>query len=206
MPRHFRDMLVRQTQRVPAMHGFNKDRRIFFLEFLDHAFAAAGITGDAMHRQRKIGRHQPRRHQWPRQRQKAGGPAAGIGHALGRRDGFVTVRRKLREAIGPAISHAVGGGSVNHPHTRIINQGHGFTRRVVRQAQDHQIGIVERLLARAGIFAVGIAEGDQRKLAAPRKPFADLKPRGACRAVYENPGRHAATFNRAVAKKIAGQP
>ena len=185
-------MLVGKTQRIAALHGFDKDRRILFLEFLDHAFAAAGIAGDAMHRQGKIGGHQPGPHQRPRQRQKTRGPAAGIGDPLAGGDAVVEMPApNSAKAIGPAFRDAMRGGGVDHPHVGIFDQRHRLARRVVGQAQDHQIGFVERTcLARASSLRSAVAAAPQvrdRARAASRsrisRPVVPAAPSMKIRAV-----------------------
>ena len=63
------------------------------------------------------------------------------------------------------------GGGVDHPHLAgRIDQRDGLARRIVGQAQEREVGFVERLAARRGILAPRVVEREQRELAAAGEP------------------------------------
>ena len=183
---HFRDVLVGQAQAINARHRLGIVGAVAVLEFRDHALAAAGIAGDAIGGEREIRRDETGAHQRPHDGQKAGGPAAGIAHPLRRGDALIAVRLQFGEAEVPALRHPVGGGGVDHPGGGIVDQGDGFARRLVRQAQDHQIGRVQRRLARGRHPCARHPTGRSAKARPGRQALADLQTRGAGRAVDED--------------------
>jgi hypothetical protein len=151
---HLGQMLVRQAEAIDARHRLRVTGRRRVLEFRDHAFAAAGIAGEAIHGDGELRRQKTGAYQRAHQRQKAGGPAARIAHPLGRCDAVIAIGFQFGEAVGPTRRHAMGAGGVDHPHIGIVDQRHGLLRRLVRQAQDHHIGVVERGFARRRILAI----------------------------------------------------
>ena len=177
---------MRQVQAIDARHRLAIIGRGLVFEFRNHAFAAAGIAGDAVYGDGEIRWHQTGAHQWPYDGQKAGRPAAGIAHPLGGRDAVIAVHFQFRETIGPARRDTMSTGGVDHPHSGIVDQGDGLLRRLIGQTQDHQVGIVQRGFACRRILAVGIGQGDQRKFAAARQTLADFQPGGAGGAVDED--------------------
>ena len=184
---HFRDVLVGDIERVGAVGG--RLRAAF--EIGDHAFAAAGIAGHRVHGQRPVGRDQPGAHQRPDQRQKAGGIAAGIGDPLRLRDRRELRRIEFGEPVGPAVRDPVRGRGVDHAGAIVVDQLDGFARSVVGQAQDDEIGVVQRRLARLGVLALCIVQRDDRDLRAIGQPFANFEAGGAGGAVDEDRNAHA---------------
>jgi hypothetical protein len=77
----------------------------------------------------------------------------------------------------------VRGRGVDDPHLAFrIDQRHRLTRRIVGQAQDSEVGVVERLAPGCGILAARLVERHQRKLGPSGKPIGDLesgRPGGA---------------------------
>ncbi len=137
--------------------------------------------------QPRIRRDQPRLHQRRDESKETCGIAAGVAdpdrmsHRLAPGD--------LGQTIGPAFGNAVGGGGVDHAGPRIADEGHGLPRGIVGQAQDHDIGVVERLGARARVLAPGLVKRDHAKACPSGQPLRDLEPRRARRAVDENAGQ-----------------
>ena len=146
-------MLVLQTQAVGAHSLMRIMGGVLVLELGDHALAAAGIARHRIDRQRKAGRDKALAHQWRDQGQKAGRIAAGIGHPGGMGHGVPLSRAQFCKPISPAGRGPVGGRGVDHPHLGAFDQGYRLARRVVRQAQDHHIRIVQRGLTRRGVLA-----------------------------------------------------
>jgi hypothetical protein len=64
-------------------------------------------------------------------------------------------------------------------------------RGIVGQAQDREIGLVERLAPRACVLAPRLVEHEQLELAPAGEPVGDLEPGRAGAAVDENRRGHA---------------
>jgi hypothetical protein len=77
-----------------------------------------------------------------------------------------------------------------------IDQRHRLARRVVGQAEDGEVGLVERLAPRGGVLAPGFVERDELKFAAAGEPVADFEPGGARGAVDEHGLRHGSGSSR----------
>ncbi len=84
----------------------------------------------------------------------------------------------------------MGGGGVDDAGAIVVDQRHALTRRIVGQAQDHEIGIVQRRAPRRGILAQIAVERDEIDLGAPGQPFADFQAGGAGSAVDEDRTPH----------------
>ena len=87
----------------------------------------------------------------------------------------------------------MGGRGVDDANCLIIDQGHGFPSGIVRQAQNHDVGAVQRFFAGANVLSVGIRQLPDGQLPASGQPLADFQPSGAGGAVYENFCTHLVT-------------
>ena len=176
---HLRHMLVTELQRIAAPGDV-----AVLLEARDQGLAAAGIAADGVAGVRPVRRQQPGAHQGRDEGDEAGRIAPGIGNAV--RIGDRAVPDHLGKAVDPAGRDPVRGRGVDHPHFAAgLDQGDGLACGIVRQAQDREIGRVERLGARGRILAPGLVEHDEIELGAPRQPFGDLEPGGAGGTVDE---------------------
>ncbi len=106
--------------------------------------------------------------------------AAGVGYTLGRLDqvalgACVVVGRHFGEAVGPAVSDAVGGRGVDDAGVGILDQGDGFAGGVVRQAKDDGVGGIEGGSAGVQVLALVIGQAQQLDVAARRQALADLQ-------------------------------
>src|SRR5690606_39135814 len=63
-------------------------------------------------------------------------------------------------------------------------------RSIIRQAEDHDVGFIERLFPRSGILAPVIAQRNEAEIIATIKPRTDFEPRCPRFAVDENLGGH----------------
>ena len=79
---------------------------------------------------------------------------------------------------------------IDHAHIGVVDQGNGFARRIVRQAQNHQIRGVQRGLAGRRILALRVAELKEFQIGTAGQPLANLKPGRARRAIYEDFRHH----------------
>ena len=148
-------MLVLEAEAVDY-----EQRRRAGLVGLDHRFAAARITRHGIDGDRGVGWHEAGCHQGPQKCDAARGIAAGIGDALGRRNG-----RRLRgvhfgKTEDPAVAHAMGARGVEDTRGRrsqIIGQGYGVFRSVVGQAQHDDVHLFHEGLTGGWVLAlVGI--------------------------------------------------
>jgi len=73
---------------------------------------------------------------------------------------------ELGKAIGPVGVDTVRSRCVDHAGAIICDHRHRFLRRIVGQAKDDEIGIVQCLTPCCGILALVIGQDDLRKFAA----------------------------------------
>ncbi len=156
---------------------------------LDHAAPAAGIAADGVDRDRIIGRDDAGFDQRLDQGDAAGRIAAGIGDAPGAANGGLLPFRHLGEPIDPAGCHAVGGAGIDDLRTlgaHRVDHRHGLARRVVRQAEHHQVGRFQHLALGDRVLAALGRDRAQRDTGQPRQALADAEAGGAGFAVDED--------------------
>jgi uncharacterized protein (DUF305 family) len=73
----------------------------------------------------------------------------------------------------------VRGGGINDAHLASLRQVHRLARGIVVQAQDREIGRVQRITARLRRLAAGIVEDQQVELAAVGQPVGNFQAGGA---------------------------
>jgi len=172
---------------------FLEQRRLVGLVGLDHLPPAAGIAGDRVDRQREVGRDQTCVDQRAKNRNGAGGVAAGIGDLAGALDGVALPRCELRKSVCPAVGHAMRGGGVEQPRpvgAEALDNIGRFAGRVVGQAENGEIDRGQQFGLGAGILApLGV---DRDELDARVRPelLPDLEPGGAGLAVDEDSCGH----------------
>ena len=120
---------------------------------LDHRPSAARIAGNAIDRDREIRRQQAGGDQRPQCRDRSLRPAAGVGDALRRGDRLRLFLVHFGEAIRPAFCHAMRRRRVDDLGGVVGDQRDAFLRRIVRQAQDRDIGGIEEFGARRRFLA-----------------------------------------------------
>ncbi len=180
---HLGDVLVPEAKAIGAKGDIG-----IGLEPLDQGLAAAGIAGHGVARVRPIGREQGGLDQRRDQRDEPGGVAPRIADAQRTRHGVAA--DQFGKAISPACRDAVCGGGVDHAGGVVGDHRHRRHSRIVRQAQDHEIGGVECFCPRRIVLAAGFGQGDQGKFAATREPIGDFQPGRADCAVDEHALRH----------------
>ncbi len=185
----FRQVLVLEAEAI-ELEGVG--RIAGSLIVLDHRAATARIARDAINGQRDVGRQQAGFDGGAKRRDGALRPAAGVGDAHGRGDGGGLIFVHLGKAIGPAVSGAEGGRGVDDPGRIIVDQRHAFARRIVRQAEDGDVGGVEQPLAFGHILALVRIDRDQFEIAPVGQPLADLQSCGAGFAIDEDLCDHGA--------------
>jgi hypothetical protein len=131
----------------------------------------------------------PGLHQRPDQGDGAGGIAAGVGHAI---VAVLIADRWLLHSSGkPKVQPSAVRCAVEASMTLtdgVADQADRLARRVVRQAEDHQVGGVEQLGPGGGVLAAFGRDRQQLEVRAADQPLADLQAGGAGLAVDENPG------------------
>ena len=78
------------------------------------------------------------------------------------------------------------GRGVDHPRAIVLDQRHGLASSVVGQAEDDEIGVVQRFPPRGRILAPTVVERDQRDFRPAGQSFANLEARGAGGTIYED--------------------
>ena len=183
---HLGRVLVRQRQAIDAIAGVGAAA----LELGDHRLAAARIARRRVEAERPVDGNQPGAYQRRDQRQESGGVAARVRHPPRLGDPPRLVGRQFGEAIGPAVGDAVSGGGVDDPGPVVVDQRHRLAGGVVGQAQDDDVGVVERLSPRRRLLALRLVQHHQRDLGPVRQAVADLQPGGAGGAVDEDGDAH----------------
>ncbi|MNR25661.1 hypothetical protein D3C85_1428250 [compost metagenome] len=85
----------------------------------------------------------------------------------------------------------MGGAGVDHPHLRVVDCRHGLAGGGIGQAQQGDVGAVDRLAASLRVFAFGFGQGQQAQVAAVLQAGMDLQAGGALVTVDEdNRGVH----------------
>jgi len=185
MDLHFRHMLVVEVQSIGA-----KAQIRFRCKALDQGLAAARIAGHRVHHKGPVGRQQPAGDQRRHQRQKAGRIAAGIGNEARRRDSIALSFAKFRKAIGPALRDPMRSRGVDDPRAIIVDQRHRLDRRLVGQAEDYKITVVDRFAPRRRLLALRFGQLNDGEFAASGKPLGNLQASRANSTINENRLRH----------------
>ena len=88
------------------------------------------------------------------------------------------------------------GGCVDHASVAVfVEQGDRLDRGSIGQAQDREIGEIERVAARDGLLALLVRQADKLEFGAVRQPLGDLQPGGARGPVDEDRIRHQSTVS-----------
>ena len=80
----------------------------------------------------------------------------------------------------------MGGGGVNDHGIRGSDQGDGFNGRSVRQAEESDIRIIQRILPGGRILAELFRQGNQGKILPAGETFADPEAGGSGTAINKN--------------------
>ena len=133
--------------------------------------------------QKCVRRQQPPLYQRCNQGDKARGVAAGVGDPLGCLDGIPLLLAQLREAVNPAWGGPVGGGGVDDPGIGVFHQLYRLHGSLVRQAEEHQVGLVHQLFPLGGVLALVFVDEQESDVLPARQPVVDLEAGGALLAV-----------------------
>ena len=96
------------------------------------------------------------------------------------------------KAIGPAVRHPMRGRGIDDPNLAASGQLYRFARRIVGQAEDREIRLVQGLAPGGGVLAPSFVQDQQRKFVPPRQPFGNFEAGGADRTINEYACRHRA--------------
>jgi hypothetical protein len=105
---------------------------------------------------------------------------------LGRGDALRLAGVEFRQPVDPVWIGPVRGAGIDQARSRVLDHGRGLARRVVGQAEHREIGGVEHLGARRGVFACVFRQAQELDIGAPFQAFADLQSGGADLAIDEN--------------------
>lgn len=105
-------------------------------------------------------------------------------------DAFSLACLQFRQAIDPARRGAMRRTRIDHAHAGPAHQRHGLARSLVRQAQQGDVAVVERLGAVRRAFALVGRQLQQAQVGPIRQPFAHLQAGGALVAIDENKRGH----------------
>ncbi|PAV69802.1 hypothetical protein WR25_08766 [Diploscapter pachys] len=186
---HLGQMLVREGEGVDAEGGVGAA----FFELGDHCLPAAGIARGGVIGQRPVGGHKAGADKRGDEREERGGVAAGVGDAWGLRDPVRLACVEFGEAIGPARRDPMRRRCVDDPRATVADERGGFLRSLIGQAEDREIGVVQRLGSRSGVLATRLIERHDGEIATAAQPFADVDAGGADRTVDEDRDGHAAS-------------
>ncbi len=182
-------VLVAEAERVEF-----EGRRVTGLVLCDHRLAAAGIAGDRVDRERRVGREPALIDQRPDQGDGARRVAAGVRHHARRPDRRLLPDRQFGKAVGPVRRGAMRGRGVEH--LRAVrhrgDQRGGLAGGLVGQAQDDEIDLGQQRALGLDALAVGVGQALQHDIAASGEALPDAEPGGAGLAVDEDARRHAA--------------
>ena len=123
-------VLARGTERRISLRG---------LVLGYHALAAAGVAGQRVAAEQGVRREYAGLDEGLHEHDEPSGVAAGGGHALARYYRLAPSRAQLREAVGPAGGHPVGGGGVHHAHVGVFYHGHALAAGRVGQAEHGEV-------------------------------------------------------------------
>ena len=112
------------------------------------------------------------------------------------------MRVELGQPINPAVRDTVCGARIQHPHLVARDQADRLARRIVGQAEDHDVGLIEVPATHLRILARGLGNLDEGHVLARRQSIADLEP-GRTRLPVDEYVRHC--FEPCPARLAAGE-
>ena len=166
-------------------------RRAAILETRDHRLAAARIAAHRVDGDGIVRRQQAGIDQRPQQRNAAGRIAAGIGDFSRGPDLVGLVRREFRKAVSPVGGDPKRRRRVEHLGSRsahAVDQGNGFLRGIVRQAEDDEIHLLHQRPLGAGILALLLGDAFHHDVVLQPKALLNAEPRRSGSAVNEHGG------------------
>ena len=166
-------------------------RRAAILKTRDHRLAAARIAAHRVDGDGIVRRQQAGIDQRPQQRNAAGRIAAGIGDFSGGPDLVGLVRREFGKAVSPVGGDPKRRRRVEHLGSRsahAVDQGNGFLRGIVRQAEDDEIDLLHQRPLGARILALLLGDVFHHDVVLQPKPLRNAEPRRSGAAVNEHGG------------------
>ena len=151
----------------------------------DRLFAAAGIAREGRGAELRVGADDARGNEGRDKRDEAARMAAGVGNALGGNDALAQAAH-LGETVGPAGSGAVRGGGVDDDRAGVLHKRDRLDGGGVGQAEEGDVGRVERLGTSGRVFAQLIGHAEQLDVGTAREPVVDAQTGGARLAVDED--------------------
>ena len=164
-------------------------RRAAILKTRDHRLAAARIAAHRVDGDGIVRRHEARIDQRPQQRNAAGRIAAGIGDLPRGPDLVGLVRREFGKAVSPVAGDPKRRRRVEHLGRRsahAVDQGYGFLRGIVRQAEDDEIHLLHQRPLGARILALLLGDAFHDDVVLQPKALLNAEPRRSGSAVNEH--------------------
>ena len=150
-----------------------------------HLFAAAAVSRYRVAHQRVIFGQYARLHQRVNKAYKSARVATGVRNSFRLRDVRSVLSRKLWKSVVPCGVGAVRGGSVYHPHVRVLYQRYRLYRRRVGQAEKRYVGRVYYLFSRRIVLALFLVYLQYLYVVALCETLVYLQARSACASVYK---------------------
>ena len=172
---------MRHRQPIGGMRG-----QATRLMFADQRFAPAAKSGHSRHHQLGIRSNQAGIHQRARQRQKTGWIAPWIGNPLRRGDLASGIIGQFRKTVNPAFRRPVRRRRINYPRAKFIGKRGGFTRRIIRQAQNRDVAFCHHRAPRIAVLAQIIIKHDGIGGRMGFQPFMYPQARCAYTTIDEN--------------------
>ena len=97
---------------------------------------------------------------------------------------------ELRQAVHPAVGNPMGRAGVEDLGVACLEPLGGLGRRVVREAQDGDVGGLETLSPSLRVLALRLVDLEQLEIVAGDQPVTDAQARRARMTVDEDPVRH----------------
>ncbi|CAM2148598.1 hypothetical protein PT2222_200027 [Paraburkholderia tropica] len=188
--RHFRQMLVREAERVRARAHQLRIAACFVLR--NHLLAAAAVAGERVAVRRETGRDQTGLDERAHRQHECRSVAAGDRDAL-RRAHFLALRAgQFRQAVSPVGVGAKGRARVDQHRAVVLDQRSRFARGHVRQAQEGHIRCVDETTAFLDVLPLGLVDPQDLDVGALRQVFENLQAGRAFLSVDKNFRAHLA--------------
>src|SRR5260221_989535 len=183
---HLGLMLVRELEGVGAIRTGEPMLATAPLHHVDELASAAAIALYTLNGDPEVGRQQPGVDQWPDQadcRSRVASRNSDEARGANRRR---LVGGELRKAIDPARAHAMRRAAVEHAGARVGDHGDRLARRLVGQAEDRDIDLVQKAPALVIVLAALRVDADELDIVATAQTGADLQASRAVLTVDED--------------------
>ena len=129
-----------------------------------------------MAREARVSRHDACVDEGTDEQYEPGRVTAGVAHPRRAADPLALARIEFRQSVDPAFGHPVSSARVQHPHMVARNEPQCLARRVVGQAQDDHVGLVEVPAPHLRVLARLLRNLDEVHVLARGQPLPNLEP------------------------------